>query len=189
MSLRIILTICLFFAASDLWAQGGDGRVSETYSDRVGEDTDSVDNEEVDKLSGEFDVRFNLSLIDQEVTAGPNKGLELLRQPDTIGTVELLFQNERWDANFGYNHRGDSFGDAANNSTLDSFDFLRAGVGYTHELDSGSNLHFGLSVFNRTDEAGLTEGNPRAGGAATGEFIVGRPILPKTTYFRVTYDF
>ena len=56
-------------------------------------------------------------------------------------------------------------------------------------MDAGSNLHFGLSVFNLTDGAGLTEGNPRAGGAATGDFIVGRPILPKTTYFRVTYNF
>ncbi len=136
-----------------------------------------------------FSVRFNASFFDQEVTAGPNKGKELARQPDTIGTVELLFQNAGFDANLGYNYRGDSFGDGGNNVVLKSFNFLRAGVGYTHELDSDSDLHFGLSVFNLTDEAGLTEGNPRAAAGAAGDFQVARPILPRTTYFRVTYNF
>ncbi len=157
----------------------------------IAQDTEAngIDVSGIFNFNDMFDARFNVSYVDQEITSGPNDGKELLRQPDIIGTIELLYQYLGWDANFGYNYRGDSFGDSANNAKLDSFEFLRAGVGYTHELASDASLHFGLSVFNLTDEVGLTEGNPRAGTAAVGDFGVGRPILPRTTYFRVTYNF
>ncbi len=157
----------------------------------IAQDTEAtgLDLSGIFNITDMFDARFNLSFVDQEVTSGPNKGNEIQRMPDVIGTVELLYANAGWDANLGLNYRGDSFGDLGNTGELDSFEFWRAGVGYTKELDSGSSLYFSLSVFNLTDEAGLTEGNPRAGTAAVGDFGVGRPILPRTTYLRLRYDF
>ena len=141
-------------------------------------------------ITDDFAARFNLTFVDQEQTSGSNKGRELQRQPDVIGTVELLYNNPNgFDASFGYNYRGESFGNNSNTVTLDSFGFMRAAVGYTIELEDDKSLHLGLSVFNLGDEVGLTEGNPRAGGAAAGAFGVGRPILPRRTYFKATYRF
>ncbi|MEL7538091.1 MAG: TonB-dependent receptor [Pseudomonadota bacterium] len=141
-------------------------------------------------VTDDFNVRFNVSFVDQEVTAGPNDGFELQRQPDTVGTVELLYQNEfGFDASLGYNYRGESFGNLSNSVVLDSFDFIRAAVGYSIELEDEKSLHLGLSVFNLGDEVGLTEGNPRAAAGAAGDFQVARPILPERVYFKATYRF
>lgn len=134
-------------------------------------------------------LAFNASFSDQEVTAGPNEGFELVRQPDIIATTDFVFSNDIFDASLSYNYRGDSFGDSSNDSTLDAFGFWRASVGYTLSLDDDSSLHLSLSAFNLTDEVGLTEGNPRAGGAATGGLAVARPILPRRISFKATYRF
>ena len=136
-----------------------------------------------------FTLNFNASWVDQEVTAGPNKGLELVRQPDVLASTSLVYADERFDASVSYNYRGDSFGNSANTATLDAFGFWRASVGYNMNLGDDSSLHFGLSVFNLTDEVGLTEGNPRAGSGAVGDLAVARPILPRRTSFKVTYRF
>ena len=134
-------------------------------------------------------LNFNASWVDQEITKGPNDGREIQRQPDLIGTTEVLFNYGGFDASVSYNYRGDSFGNLSNTVVLDSFGFVRAAVGYTLDLADASSVHFGLSVFNLTDEVGLTEGNPRASAGAAGDFQVGRPILPSRTYFKVTYRF
>ncbi len=134
-------------------------------------------------------LAFNLSFSDQEITAGPNEGFELVRQPDIIGTTDLVFANEIFDASLSYNYRGDSFGDNSNNVTLDAFGFWRASIGYTLSLADDSSLHLSLAAFNLTDEVGLTEGNPRAGATTTGGLAVARPILPRRISLKATYRF
>ena len=53
-------------------------------------------------------------------------------------------------------------------------------------------IRVSLQVFNLTDEEGLQEGSPRQGVSQSGapsDFFVGRPILPRRTQLRITYDF
>jgi outer membrane receptor protein involved in Fe transport len=64
-------------------------------------------------------------------------------------------------------------------------------AGYNINLDNKSTLRLSGGVFNVFNSEGITEGNPRAGDAQTnsGDFFVGRPILPRSYYLRVTFTF
>lgn len=82
-----------------------------------------------------------------------------------------------------YSYIGDRFADLANAQRLPSY----------HTLDAGANLHvgenweFSVSGSNVTDELGLTEGNARVLGAASGGVFMGRPIAGRSYLFSAAY--
>lgn len=136
-----------------------------------------------------LDLDVNLTFADHEFSEGPNEGNEISRQPNILGGFSLIFNNDTIDSSITYSYRGDSFGNDANTRELESFGFWRADAGYTIAMADDEELRLSLSVFNLTDEDGLTEGNPRAGTGPQGDFAVGRPILPRRITFRATYSF
>ncbi|MCL1500104.1 TonB-dependent receptor [Xanthomonas nasturtii] len=82
-----------------------------------------------------------------------------------------------------YSYIGERFADLANSQRLPSYDML----------DIGANLHVGehwevtASGSNVTDTLGLTEGNVRVPGAATGGVFMGRPIAGRQYQMSVAY--
>ncbi|MCL1528469.1 TonB-dependent receptor [Xanthomonas nasturtii] len=82
-----------------------------------------------------------------------------------------------------YSYIGERFADLANSQRLPSYDML----------DIGANLHVGehwevtASGSNVTDTPGLTEGNVRVPGAATGGVFMGRPIAGRQYQMSVAY--
>ena len=82
-----------------------------------------------------------------------------------------------------YSHIGDRYADLANTQQLPSY----------HTLDVGANLHVGehweftASGSNVSDELGLTEGNVRVPGAATGGVFLGRPIAGRSYQLSAAY--
>ncbi|RDZ28364.1 TonB-dependent receptor [Lysobacter silvisoli] len=82
-----------------------------------------------------------------------------------------------------YSYIGDRYADLANTQRLPSY----------HTLDVGANLHVGehweftASGSNVSNELGLTEGNVRVPGAATGGVFLGRPIAGRAYQFSVAY--
>ncbi len=131
----------------------------------------------------------NFTWTDHEFTDGDTEGNELARQPDILAGLGLVFDNDIVDVGLTYSYRGDTFADDDNTVELDAFNILRFDAGYTLNLDSDEQLRFSLAIFNLTDDTGLTEGNPRAGGLSGGDFQVGRPILPRRVSLRLSYDF
>ncbi len=143
-----------------------------------------------------WSVNANVTFRDHEFTkAEGNPGIvgnELRRQPTEMFNTGILFHYNAFDAALFHNFHGDNFANDSNSVKLDSYSLVRLEAGYTVEFDSGQTLRISGSVFNLTDEQGITEGSPRQGNAQSGQpsqFFVGRPILPRRAMLRVTYDF
>ena len=131
-----------------------------------------------------------VTLVEGTVTNGENVGNDLRRQPVVLSTLRLDYDDRKIDAFASANIRGSQFNDDANEVELDGFTILRIGGGYTFSFEEDTSLRLGFSVYNLGDSQGLTEGNPRAfAQAATGEFFLGRPILPRRVFFNVTFNF
>ena len=121
-----------------------------------------------------------------------NEGNEIGRQPNLLGSLNLNYDNQKFDGIFGFNYTGSKFTDDSNNVELDAITIARLGAGYTFETQGNNSLRVGFSVFNLFDSSGLTEGNPRAGIAGQsgdGEFFFGRPILPRRFFLTTTFNF
>ncbi len=114
-------------------------------------------------------------------------GNQVMRQPKRQFRVTPSYY---WMLPFGdlkvfatYSYIGDRFADLANSQRLPSYDML----------DIGANLHVGkhwevtASGSNVTDTLGLTEGNVRVPGAATGGVFMGRPIAGRQYQMSVAY--
>ncbi len=82
-----------------------------------------------------------------------------------------------------YSRIGDRYADLANTQKLPSYHTVDAGV----NLHLGENWEFQLSGSNLTNELGLTEGNVRVPGAATGGVFMGRPIAGRSYLFSAAY--
>jgi outer membrane receptor protein involved in Fe transport len=142
-----------------------------------------------------FDVYGNFTYQDHEFTEVENNpeqvGNELRRQPNVMGLIGLTFDNNKFDFDLSSNFLGSKFANDANTVELDGFNIVRASAGYRIGLGDGESLRLGISVFNLLDSAGVTEGSPRQGNSqiSGGEFFVGRPILPRRIFFRVSFDF
>jgi iron complex outermembrane receptor protein len=131
-----------------------------------------------------------VDLVEGTVTNGVNIGKQLRRQPKFLSTLRLDYDNSKLDAFASANVRGDQFNDDANNVKLDGFTVFRVGSGYTIDLKDSKSLRIGWSIYNLTDSQGLSEGDPRAfAQAATGDFFVGRPILPRRYFATATFKF
>jgi outer membrane receptor protein involved in Fe transport len=142
-----------------------------------------------------FDVYGNFTYQDHEFTEVENNpeqvGNELRRQPNVMGLIGLTFDNNKFDFDLSSNFLGSKFANDANTVELDGFNIVRASAGYRIGLGDGESLRLGISVFNLLDSAGVTVGSPRQGNSQIigGEFFVGRPILPRRIFFRVSFDF
>ncbi|NOU60372.1 TonB-dependent receptor [Marinifilum sp. JC070] len=118
-------------------------------------------------------------------------GNELERQPSWLAYSALNYDNGAFDAGFSWNYTGKKFSSISNAVELDAINIFRLDAGYTMDLgEDGETLRFGVSVFNLFDDNGVTEGNPRdVTQSGAGEFFVGRPILPRRAFFRMTFSF
>lgn len=114
-------------------------------------------------------------------------GNQVMRQPKRQFRVTPSYY---WMLPFGdlkvfatYSYIGDRFADLANSQRLPSYDMV----------DIGANLHVSdhwevtASGSNVTDTLGLTEGNVRVPGAATGGVFMGRPIAGRQYQMSVAY--
>lgn len=114
-------------------------------------------------------------------------GNQVMRQPKRQFRVTPSYY---WMLPFGdlkvfatYSYIGDRFADLANSQRLPFYDMV----------DIGANLHVGdhwevtASGSNVTDTLGLTEGNVRVPGAATGGVFMGRPIAGRQYQMSVAY--
>ena len=119
------------------------------------------------------------------------EGNKLRRQPNVMGMAGLSYEAGGFDANVSSNFMGKKFANDANTVELDGFNIVRLDAGYKFSLGESESLRLGLSVFNLLDADGVTEGSPRQGDAQTGtsDFFVGRPILPRRLFVRLTFDF
>ena len=139
----------------------------------------------------EIVVNLTEDLIEGGITT-INEGNDLGRQPNFLGTLGLIYDNQKFDALFSVNHTGEKFTDDANNVSLDPVSIFRLGVGYTIKTQGNNDIRIGASVFNLFNSDGLTEGNPRAGiegQIEEGEFFLGRPILPRRFFITTTFNF
>ena len=120
-----------------------------------------------------------------------NVGKWLERQPRFNVNGGLAYNDQRFDAGFNINYTGKRFGNASNLVELDSYNISRLDAGYTCKINNTSSARIGGGIFNLFDIKGITEGNPRAGDAQTnsGDFFVGRPILPRSYYVRLSLTF
>lgn len=146
-------------------------------------------------LTKGLDLYGNFTLQDHEFTKVENnpeqEGNELRRQPNTLGLIGLSFERSGFDVDISSNFFGSKFANDANTVELDGFNIVRANLGYRFILDDDNSMRIGLSAFNLFDSAGITEGSPRQGNSqiSGGQFFVGRPILPRRIFVRVSFDF
>ncbi len=117
-------------------------------------------------------------------------GNKLARQPNFMSYVELRYADSRVDGALSMSYMGSKYTDDSNNVELDPISIVRLDAGYTMSLgQKGESMRIGASVFNLTDCRGLTEGNPRdLSQSNEGVYFVGRPILPRRVFLRVTFN-
>ena len=108
-----------------------------------------------------------------------------------MGMIGASYQKGAIDANISNNFIGRKFANTSNTVELDGYGIVRLDAGYTLDLGPSETVRFGVSVFNLFDADGVTEGSPRQGNAQIGggEFFVGRPILPRRIFGRITFSF
>ncbi|HBK45315.1 MAG TPA: TonB-dependent receptor, partial [Xanthomonadaceae bacterium] len=114
-------------------------------------------------------------------------GNQVMRQPKR---QYRLTPSYYWSLPFGdlklfatYSYIGERFADLANTQRLPSYDMVDVGA----SLHVGDHWEFVASGSNVTDELGLTEGNVRVPGAATGGVFMGRPIAGRQYQVSAAY--
>jgi outer membrane receptor protein involved in Fe transport len=119
------------------------------------------------------------------------EGNWLRRQPKFMGMLGVGFDNNLIDAQVSMNMIGKRYANDANTVELESYNIIRADLGYTLALGTEQSLRLGLAVYNLLDSQGITEGSPRQGDTQIGggEFFVGRPILPRRIFLKASFEF
>jgi outer membrane receptor protein involved in Fe transport len=139
-------------------------------------------------------VRFSMTLQSPEYRnfAGAgvdNTGNTIRRIPKSMAriTPTLAFMQERARAWLTYTYAGERYANDENTIRLPSYSKLDAGV----MLDVGDNWTFQLTADNLTDEAGLTEGNPRTDmrAAGLGPIYMARPLFGRSFMGSATYRY
>jgi len=138
----------------------------------------------------------NITLREHEFTKAEGNpaivGNELRRQPAEMANLGARFNMNGFDGLLMYNYHGSNFANDSNSVELDSYGLWRLEAGYSFMVGNEDMIRVSLHVFNLTDTQGITEGSPRQGNAQSGQpaqFFVGRPILPRRTSLRISYDF
>ncbi len=140
----------------------------------------------------DFSVTYLDATYDAFFTGGgtiDNTGNQVQRQPDwqfrITPSYELEFDGATANVFATVAYIGDRFSDVENLQVLPSFTTLDAGISL--RLDPEITLM--VTGSNLTDEAGLTEGNPRIIGGQGSGAILARPILGRSFRFSVSYGF
>jgi len=153
------------------------------------------------EATGNFNITSALSLSGNvtfqdhqftKVEGNPDQeGNELRRQPNILLNGGLYYDDDKFDAAFFMTYLGDNFANDSNTVELGAHSIARLDAGYTFNITSDQTARIGVSVFNLFDSEGVTEGSPRQGSGQsnTGDFFVGRPILPRRISVRMTYKF
>ncbi|UTW60198.1 TonB-dependent receptor [Kordiimonas sp. SCSIO 12603] len=140
-------------------------------------------------------VDANVTLQDHELTQNDGNpaliGNELRRQPNLLFNAGVYYDDDTFDVSFFQNYVGDNFANDSNSVELDAFSIFRLDAGYSFGFGGEKNARIGLGVFNLFDSQGTTEGSPRQGTSQsnTGNFFVGRPVLPRRVTLRFNYKF
>lgn len=136
-------------------------------------------------------LTYMASEYTEDETTPANKGNWLERQPRTMYNFGIGYNNRRFDVLFHTDYYGKRYGNASNLVELDPYSIARFDIGYTFELGGKERFRIGAGAFNLFNSEGITEGNPRAGNTQTntGAFFVGRPIIPRSYFARMTLNF
>jgi iron complex outermembrane recepter protein len=141
-----------------------------------------------------LDVRFSITQQEPEYeefsgSALDNSGNRIRRIPKTMIrlTPAFTFLEDRARVFATYTHVGKRFSNDENTIALPKYDTFDAGVSY-QLLDA---IRLQLTAENLTDEAGLTEGNPRTdlGATGVGALYMARPLLGRSYLLAVGVDF
>lgn len=118
-------------------------------------------------------------------------GNELRRQPNVLFNTGIFYDDGRFDAAFFQTYIGDNFANDSNTVDLGSHNIARLDLGYKFSIGGEQTARVSFGVFNLFDSDGITEGSPRQGSdqSGSGQFFVGRPILPRRYTVRFTYNF
>jgi len=135
-----------------------------------------------------FSLSVNATLQDTEITKGNDVGKQVLRQPNWMFRVTPSYEfelGEMYGTVYGtLSAVDDRFGDNANAAAnvLKGYEKIDAGV----IVSLTEQLKLQVSVDNLTNEAALTEGDPRnADPVATN----GRFIMPRSFKLSIGYEF
>jgi iron complex outermembrane receptor protein len=146
-------------------------------------------------ITRDFNVFGNFTYQNHQFTKvegnEDQEGNWLRRQPQLMGMLGVGYDNQKIDASLTHNMFGKRYANDANTVELDAYGIMRLDAGYTFSLGKSQSLRLGLAVFNVLDSQGITEGSPRQGDSqiGSGEFFVGRPILPRRFFVRAAFDF
>lgn len=146
-------------------------------------------------ITEDLRIDGNLTLQDHQLTRNDGNpdfiGNELRRQPSVLFNTGLVYDDDRFDFALFQTFIGDNFANDSNTVKLDSHNIVRLDAGYRFHLGGTQSARIGVSVFNLFDSDGVTEGSPRHASfqSGSGEFFVGRPVLPRRVSVRLTYDF
>jgi outer membrane receptor protein involved in Fe transport len=145
----------------------------------------------IDKLT----FTGNTTLQQAEYTAFDTSpefvGNEIERQPNVLYNAGLLYDNGTIDASIFTNRTGGNFVAANNAIGLEGFNIVNVDAGYRIQLDDDKSLRLSFNVFNLLNTDATTEGSPRQDINQTtgGEYFVGRPVLPRRSTVRVTFNY
>ena len=134
---------------------------------------------------------YTKSEYTQDQTTPKNIGNWLERQPRLMFNTGVSYNDKKFYAGFHTDYYAKRFGNSSNTVNLDPYSIERLDFGYTFGLPNNSSLKISAGAFNVFNSEGITEGNPRAGNAQqnTGDFFVGRPIIPRSFFGRLAITF
>ena len=147
------------------------------------------------KISDAFSVNGSVTFQDHEVKKSESNptlvGNKLVRQPNFLNKLGLVYEKSSFDANMDFNYAGEKYANDANTILLDGYGVFDYNMGYTFSVgENDETLRLGFQSFNIFNSEGITEGSPRLGDNQTDEeFFVGRPIIPRTFLLSATFKF
>ncbi|PCH96214.1 MAG: TonB-dependent receptor [Gammaproteobacteria bacterium] len=133
-----------------------------------------------------FSLNLNSTVQETEITESPtNQGNEAQRQPGwqvrVTPSYDIEFSNGMYATLYGtLSAVGDRFSNNENTVVLDGYQ--KIDLGMIFNISDQVQMQFAVS--NLTDEAALTEGDPRDSLSSNGRYI-----LPRTFDFNVSYQF
>lgn len=118
-------------------------------------------------------------------------GNTFLRQPAFMANAGLYYHQGAYDAALYDTYTGRTYTSDLNNIKLPGYHIVRLDAGYTEDFKGGDTVRLSVGVYNLFDSQAVTEGNPRQGALqnAGQAYFVGREILPRRVYGRVTYSY
>jgi iron complex outermembrane recepter protein len=118
-------------------------------------------------------------------------GNTFARQPAFMANAGLYYHQGAYDAALYDTYTGRTYTSDLNNIKLPGYHIVRLDAGYTEAFSGGDTVRLSIGVYNLFDSQAVTEGNPRQGTLqnAGQAYFVGREILPRRLYGRITYSY